>query len=97
MFVVTVKFVVKSGGMTAFLPLMKENARRSLQDEPSCRLFDVCLSPDRPQEVFLYEVYDSPAAFEDHKAASHFLAFARASDALLESKEILTFERLEIA
>ncbi|MGI9463684.1 MAG: putative quinol monooxygenase, partial [Aestuariivirgaceae bacterium] len=40
-----------------------------------CRRFDVCTDPDRPERVFLYEIYDDRAAFDAHLASDHFKAF----------------------
>jgi quinol monooxygenase YgiN len=39
-----------------------------------CRQFDVCESADGSQ-IFLYEIYDSEAAFKAHLATDHFVRF----------------------
>ncbi|WP_136440486.1 putative quinol monooxygenase [Pacificoceanicola onchidii] len=75
MIAVTVTFELHQGQEAAFLPLVQANARTSLEDEPGCRQFDVCHDAARPGEVFLYELYDSRAAFDDHLATAHFKAF----------------------
>jgi (4S)-4-hydroxy-5-phosphonooxypentane-2,3-dione isomerase len=75
MYVVVVEFEIASGKLEAFMPLMLENARASVEHEPGCCQFDVCTEPERPNLVFLYEVYDSRAAFEEHCRTPHFLAF----------------------
>ena len=83
MFVVTVAFTLQPGEAGAFLPLMRANAATSLQAEPGCLRFDVCTDPDRPDEVFLYEVYASPEAFAAHLASAHFTGFDAASAAMI--------------
>ena len=52
-----------------------QQARDSLDKEPDCHLFDVCISDDRPNFVFLYEVYTDPQAFQLHLESDYFLAF----------------------
>jgi autoinducer 2-degrading protein len=42
MFVIIVDFLIKENEVENFKPLMLENARASLMDEPGCRQFDVC-------------------------------------------------------
>ena len=91
MYAVTVRFEIKPGAETAFLDLVRQNAHASVRDEPGCRQFDVCIDPERPQEVFLYEIYDDRASFEAHMTTSHFISFDAASDPLVLSKSVQTF------
>ena len=85
-YVIIVEFHVKSGEMPRFMPLMLENAERSLQDEPGCRRFDVLTGEDG--RVILYEIYDDEAAFQAHCTSPHFHRFDQASKALIESKRV---------
>lgn len=94
MFVVTVAFTLQPGEAGAFLPLMRANAATSLQAEPGCLRFDVCTDPDRPDEVFLYEVYASPEAFAAHLASAHFTAFDAASAAMVRAKAVATYREV---
>ena len=66
MFVIIVDFLIKENEVENFKPLMLENARASLMDEPGCRQFDVCFDLEDSRKCFLYEVYDSKAAFDEH-------------------------------
>jgi autoinducer 2-degrading protein len=93
-FVVTVAFRLKAGAEEAFSALIRENARSSLEDEPGCRQFDVVIPTGQPDTVFLYEVYDSPDAFEAHKATSHFQSFDRDSAPYVADKTVMTGTRL---
>jgi (4S)-4-hydroxy-5-phosphonooxypentane-2,3-dione isomerase len=88
MFVVTVWFDLVPGQASGFLPLVRDNARRSLADEPGCRRFDVCLDPDAPDRCFLYEIYDDAAAFRAHCEASHFKQFDAVSGPLVVRKTV---------
>jgi quinol monooxygenase YgiN len=88
MLVVTVWFEIKPGRFDAFLPLIQENARRSVADEPGCRQFDVCLDPEAPERCFLYEIYDDEEAFQAHCRSAHFKAFDTASAPLVATKDV---------
>ncbi|GAA0780485.1 antibiotic biosynthesis monooxygenase [Roseibium denhamense] len=94
MFVVTVTFQLKPGQKKVFLPLMTENAEASLREEPGCRQFDVCTDPDRPEEVFLYEIYDDAAAFQVHLETEHFLAFDRKIAGMVADKSVKTYRKV---
>jgi autoinducer 2-degrading protein len=87
MFAVTVEFELAADGRDAFLPLVTENARAS-RDEPSCLRFDVLTDPERPGEVFLYELYVDAAAFDAHRATDHFARFDAASRPLVRAKRV---------
>lgn len=74
-FVVIAEFGVPGGdARSRFLDLVRRNAAASVRDEPGCRRFDV-LVPEDDSPFVLYEIYDSPAAFEAHLQTPHFAAF----------------------
>ena len=50
MFVIIVDFLIKENEVENYKPLIFENARASLMDEPGCRQFDVCFDL-RPSKV----------------------------------------------
>lgn len=93
MYVVTVEFDIIEHELTGFMPLMRENARLSVAREPGCRQFDVCVDPQRRSSVFLYELYDSRAAFDEHLASEHFRAFDAATRPMIERKAVRLLER----
>jgi autoinducer 2-degrading protein len=92
MFVVTVTFQIKPDQFEAFLPLMVQNAQASLTIEDGCRQFDVCTDENRPEEVFLYEVYDDEAAFKVHLTTPHFLKFDAEVAEMIREKTIKTYK-----
>ena len=98
MYVVTVVFEIRPEAAAAFLPLMLENARRSLEEEPGCLHFDVCADeavPDGPpSHIFLYEIYRDRSAFDAHLASAHFLSFDEASRPMVVRKEVSCWELL---
>lgn len=90
MYAVTVTFTLKPDTRKVFLPLMTENAATSLQQEPGCHQFDICLGDD-PVTVFLYEIYDDRAAFEAHLASTHFQSFDTAVAGMIAAKTVCQF------
>ena len=91
-YVVTVEFVLHSAAIMAeFRALIDDNARQSCAGEPGCRRFDVLAPKGRADAVFLYEIYDSRAAFEDHLMAAHYHLFDKASAAMVLRKVVQEF------
>lgn len=91
MYAVTVLFKIKEGRRDEFLPLMIENAKLSLRDEPGCSRFDVCTDPTRPDDVFLYEIYDDAAAFQAHLQTPHFKDFDTKVFSMIAEKSVWTY------
>jgi (4S)-4-hydroxy-5-phosphonooxypentane-2,3-dione isomerase len=85
-YVIIVEFTIKTGEMPHFMPLMLENAERSLADEPGCRRFDVLTGEDG--RVILYEIYDDEAAFQAHCRSPHFHRFDQASKPFITAKRV---------
>lgn len=92
-FAIIVRIRLAPGAAEAFRPLLEENARRSLGDEPGCRRFDVLSGLDgaAPEAVTLYEIYDDEAAFEAHLQTPHYARFKAATAALVETLDIDRF------
>ena len=97
MFVITVEIDVGEADLAAFMQEMRENARASVADEGGCRQFDVCVDPQQPTSIFLYEIYDDKAAFDQHLAAPHYQRFDTKTKAMVSRKQVRVLERLEPA
>ncbi|EWH08830.1 hypothetical protein DS2_15619 [Catenovulum agarivorans DS-2] len=93
MYVVTVDFIIKPAHLAEFLPAMMENAKTSLEVEPECTYFDVCQSESKSNHIFLYEIYNSEKAFQDHLASEHFKLFSQTVENWVESKAVNIFNR----
>jgi (4S)-4-hydroxy-5-phosphonooxypentane-2,3-dione isomerase len=91
-YAVTVDFRLKPGTLNDFRTLIDRNAVESCRDEPGCRRFDVLVPKGEDARIYLYEIYDSRAAFEDHLRTPHFLEFNRQSAGLVESKAVAEFD-----
>ena len=94
MYIITVLFTLEPAHSAEFLRAVTHNAQTSLSMEPGCRQFDVCVSTSQPNDVFLYEVYDSKAAFDAHLASNHFIEFNAATARWVSAKAVNAFERI---
>ena len=94
MFVVVVEFTARSEHAAAFRERVQQQARDSLNLEPECHVFDVCVDPDREELVLLYEVYTDRAAFDLHLASNHFKSFDAEVRDWVANKQVSTFQRL---
>ena len=65
---------IKPGDMPKFLEAVKENGANAVK-EPGCREFNITVLANRPNHVFLYEVYDNEAALATHRTTEHFKKF----------------------
>lgn len=86
MFAVTVNLKVKPGSVEAFRKAVLQHAKNSLEKEEACRRFDVCFDDDRPERIFLYEVYDDGAAFDLHRESDHYERFNEITSPLLDGR-----------
>ena len=92
----SVNFEIKPDRIADFRKAMLVQARNSLEKESGCRQFDVCFDPKDDKKVFLYEVYDDKAAWDAHLASDHFKSFFATEADWLASKEIRTWERVDL-
>ena len=79
-YIISVDFEIREGTIDQLLPLVSENARNSVENEPGCLQFDVVQDNANPNHLMLFEVYKDEAAFQAHGKMPHvqdFLAKAR--------------------
>jgi len=91
-YVITVDFFLHAGTLEPFLRLIKENAQKSLSDEPGCDRFDVLIEKGSPDHIVLYEIYRDRAAFDAHVKSRHFAQFNAASQRYVKDKKIVEYE-----
>jgi autoinducer 2-degrading protein len=94
MFVVVVEFSLHRGHAAEFRERVLQQALDSLSLEPECRVFDVCIDPEREDFVLLYEVYDSSEAFDAHLASAHFADFNATVTPWVSHRELTCYQRL---
>ena len=88
--VVVVEYDIVHGQTDAYLAAVKENAAASVQ-EPGCREFNIMVSQQDPNHVFIFEVYDNAAALEAHRATDHFKKYAAATKDMVTNRNARTF------
>ncbi len=93
-YAVCVTFTIRPEAWDAFLPLMHANAAASLKNEEGCHRFDVLTDPAYPHEVFLYELYTDPAAFDAHLASDHFKSFDAATADMVAGKAVKRYTQV---
>lgn len=86
--VVLVEFLVRPGFAERFGELILANARASVEKERGCRRFDVLVGSEDPRRFILYEIYDDPAAFDQHLRSPHYLRFAKAIGGQIEERSV---------
>lgn len=91
-FVITVDFYLHVGTLEPFLILIKENAHKSLTEEPGCDRFDVLIEKGAPDHIVLYEIYKDRAAFDVHLKSLHFMEFNTASKRYVKDKKVVEYE-----
>ena len=94
MFIVTVEFVIRPQCVEDFHRAMLDQARHSLNREPDCHQFDVCVDPQDGAKIVLYEVYTHEAAFRAHLETDHFTAFDNTVRDWVERKTIQFWNRV---
>ena len=94
MYTVTVDFVVKPEHQAEFRRAILEQAQSSLAEDRGCRRFDVVVSVDDPNHIFLYELYDDLSCFEEHGRAPHTKRVSEIVGPLLVSRNLRCFETL---
>jgi autoinducer 2-degrading protein len=92
-YVVTVLFDVLEPFADRFHEAIRANARDSCELEEGCLQFDVCIAPDNPTRVFLYEVYDEEASFAAHVRTEHFRRFDAAVRDWVREKKVAVYRQ----
>ena len=86
MLAVIVDFEALAGKGEEVREALQLQARNSLEKEPGCRHFDLCINPDDPLKFFLYEVYDDQPAIDAHGQTEHYATFRARIDPLLKDR-----------
>ncbi|MGH7101224.1 MAG: putative quinol monooxygenase [Acetobacteraceae bacterium] len=87
--VILARFRLAPGRGREFLDLVGRNAALSVADEPGCHRFDVLTEAGGAEgDVVLYEIYESPLAFDAHLASPHFALFRAATEGMVLSSSV---------
>jgi (4S)-4-hydroxy-5-phosphonooxypentane-2,3-dione isomerase len=86
-YVNAVDLVIVPSEMSKFVEAIKENAAASVK-EPGCREFNVLVLANRPNHVFLFEVYDNEAALAAHRETPHFKKYFSAAANMVADRNV---------
>jgi (4S)-4-hydroxy-5-phosphonooxypentane-2,3-dione isomerase len=86
-YVNAVDLVIIPPEMSKFVEAIKENASNSVK-EPGCREFNVLVLANRPNHVFLFEVYDNEAALAAHRETAHFKKFFATAGSMIADRNV---------
>ena len=87
LYVNAVDIDVVPGEINHYLAALEENGAASVKQEPGCHTFNITVSQKDPNHVFIFEVYDSAAALEAHRATDHFKKYAAATKDMIAKRE----------
>ena len=87
LYVNAVDLDIQPGQIDKFLAALKVNGAAAVK-EPGCREFNITVSQKDPNHVFIFEVYDSAAALDAHRATDHFKAYAAATKEMVAKREV---------
>ncbi|MFZ2105709.1 MAG: putative quinol monooxygenase [Roseiarcus sp.] len=87
LYVNAVDIEVVPGEIDHYLAALEENGAAAVKQEPGCHTFDITVSQTDPNHVFIFEVYDSAAALEAHRATDHFKKYAATTKDMVAKRE----------
>jgi (4S)-4-hydroxy-5-phosphonooxypentane-2,3-dione isomerase len=73
--------------MAKFIEAIKENGANAVK-EPGCREFNISVLANRPNHVFLYEVFDNEAAFNAYRATEYFKKYQAATASMVADRNL---------
>ena len=79
-----------------FLEAIAEDAAATIK-EPGCLQFDVLVLANDPNHLFLYEVYESEAAFRAHREADYFKKYAETTANMVAKRVTRTMTTISSA
>ncbi len=71
-YVILVEFTVDEKNKSQVVELLSEVQQQTLDNEEGCLVYDILLSEEDPTKIFLYESYESDAAYKIHSGSSYF-------------------------
>lgn len=78
---------IQPGQIDQFLTALKANGAEAVK-EPGCREFNITVSQKDPNHVFIFEVYDSAAALDAHRATDHFKSYAAKTKDMIAKRDV---------
>jgi (4S)-4-hydroxy-5-phosphonooxypentane-2,3-dione isomerase len=73
-----------------FMEAARENGAASVKD-PGCREFNIVVAKNDPHHIMFFEVYESAAALDAHRATEHYIKFQAATKDLVAKRDVRQF------
>lgn len=67
-----VEFEFNAKDKALAMELLTEMQNQTLDNEEGCIMYDILLSKEQPNTLFIYECYENDAALKKHNAAPYF-------------------------
>ena len=93
-YAVMVEFDIKPEKIQRFKHRVAQQATDSLNKEEGCLVFEIWLSADKPEQIYLYEIYADKAAFDFHLDSPHFREFDQDVAGWVTSKKVGTWDEM---
>lgn len=71
-YVLLTEYTVEEANMDKVIDILSEIQTQTLENEESCSVFEILLSDEDTTKIFIYESYESEAAYKKHTAAAYF-------------------------
>ena len=85
------RFKIRDGHFDAFLKRVARQRDDCLEKEPGCQHVDVLVTDERPNEVLLYEIYESADAIAAHREYPHYKSFKADTAEMVKSVDLQTW------
>lgn len=92
-----VRLLARPGRRPALLDALHRYADELADDEPRTEAFVMCLDPQEPNAVWLFEWFNGPAGQEEHRASQPFAILVDdLSQVLADEPQVLPLEPLRM-
>lgn len=96
MIVLTAHYTVKDGQKELVLERLQEMANLVRHHEPGCKLYQLSVHNENPNDLLLYELYDDQAAVDAHRETPYFQQLLLDKIVPLLDKRTVSFYTLAI-
>ena len=87
-FAIFVTIKLKPGTAGDFRPLIEENAKSAVRDEPECHQIPVLTAADDPETFFFNEVYKEASSLDRHRETPHYKKYDDATQDMIAERSI---------
>ena len=93
-YAVVVEFDIHPEKIQRFKHRVTQQATDSLNNEEGCLVFEVWATANKPNQIYLYEIYADKRAFDAHLSTPHFIEFDQDVADWVADKKVGTWDAL---